>query len=76
MTDIPSIVAMFENIDVYGRNPLSVERWLPQTRLSDSMTNKFKVLRYLQGLTIETNKFAFEVKVILGLETTFLVLES
>ena len=24
MTDNPSIVAMFENIDVYGRNPPSV----------------------------------------------------
>ena len=28
MTDNPSIVAMFENIDVYGRNPLSVNTFL------------------------------------------------
>ena len=36
-------------------------------------TNMVKVLRYSQGLDVETNNFAFEVKVILGLETTFLV---
>ena len=34
-------------------------------------TNRVKVLKYFQGLIIETNNFAFEVKVILGLETTF-----
>ena len=32
------------------------------------MTNRVKVRRYILGLTIETNDFAFEVKVILGLE--------
>ena len=31
-----------------------------------TLTNRIKV----QGLTIETNNFAFEVKVILGLEST------
>ena len=36
-------------------------------------TNRVKVSKYFQGLTVETNNFAFEVKVILGLETTFLV---
>ena len=34
------------------------------------ITDRDKVLRYLLGLTIETNNFAFEVKVILGLEST------
>ena len=33
------------------------------------MTNKVKVQKYFQGLTIETNNFAFQVKVILGLLT-------
>ena len=32
--------------------------------------NTVKVWKYLQGLTIETNNFAFEAKVILGLEST------
>ena len=32
-------------------------------------TNRVKVQRYFLGLTIETNKIAFEVKVILGLQT-------
>ena len=36
-------------------------------------TNRVKVSKYFQGLTVETNNFAFEVKVILGLKTTFLV---
>ena len=35
------------------------------------MTNRVKVLSFL-GLTSETNNFAFEVKVILGLESTSL----
>ena len=34
------------------------------------MTNRVKVLKCFQGLTIETNNFAFEVKVILGMERT------
>ena len=34
------------------------------------MTNMVKVRRYFYGLTIETNKFAFEVKVTLGLKST------
>ena len=34
------------------------------------MTNRVKVWKYFQGLTIETNNFASEVKVILGLEST------
>ena len=37
------------------------------------MANRVKVKKYFLGITIETNNFAFEVKVILGLETTFLV---
>ena len=36
------------------------------------MTNRVKVRRYILGLTIETNNFAFEVKVILGLDSTHL----
>ena len=32
-------------------------------------TNRVKFQRYFLGLTIETNKFVFEVKVILGLQT-------
>ena len=36
-------------------------------------TDRVKVSKYFQGLTVETNNFAFEVKVILGLKTTFLV---
>ena len=35
-----------------------------------SITNRIKVLKHLLGLIIETNNFAFEVKVILGLEST------
>ena len=34
------------------------------------MTNRGKIQKYFYGLTIETNNFAFEVKVILGLEST------
>ena len=37
----------------------------------DPMTNRVKVWKYVKGLTIETNNFAFEVKVILGLESTY-----
>ena len=33
------------------------------------MINRVKLLRYFYGLIIETNNFAFEVKVILGLLT-------
>ena len=33
-------------------------------------TNKGNLWKYFQGLTIETNNFAFEVKVILGLGST------
>ena len=35
------------------------------------MTNRGKVLKYFWGLSIETNNFAFEVKAILGLESTY-----
>ena len=35
------------------------------------MTNRVKVWKYFQGPTIETKNFAFEVKVILGLESTY-----
>ena len=34
------------------------------------MTNRVQVWLYILGLTIETNNFTFEVKVILGLEST------
>ena len=34
------------------------------------MTNRVKVLKSFHGLTIEINNFAFEVKFILGLEST------
>ena len=34
------------------------------------MTNRVKVWKYIQGLTIETNNFAFEVKFKLDLEST------
>ena len=34
------------------------------------MTNRDKVWKYSQGLTIETDNFDFDVKVILGLEST------
>ena len=34
------------------------------------MANSAKVKKYFQGLNIETNNFAFEVKVILGREST------
>ena len=36
------------------------------------MTNRVKVWKYVLGLTIDTSNFAFEVKVILGLEFTHL----
>ena len=36
------------------------------------MTNRVKVRKHFLGLSIETNNFAFEVKVILGLESTYL----
>ena len=36
------------------------------------MTNRVKVSKHFLGLSIETNNFAFEVKVILGLESTHL----
>ena len=34
------------------------------------MTNRVKVSRYIKGVTKETNIFAFEVKVTIGLEST------
>ena len=34
------------------------------------MTNRVKVLKYFQNLTIETKNFAFEFNFILGLEST------
>ena len=34
------------------------------------MTNRVKVWKYFQGLTIETNNYAFEVKFIPCLEST------
>ena len=34
------------------------------------MANRVKVKKYFLGITIETNNFAFEVKVILVLEST------
>ena len=36
------------------------------------MTNRVKVKKYFSGLIIATNNFAFEVKAILGLESTHL----
>ena len=36
------------------------------------MTSRVKVLKYFWGLLITTSKFPFEVKVILGLESTHL----
>ena len=36
------------------------------------LSNKVKVQIYFYGLTIEINNFDFEVKVILGLESTLL----
>ena len=36
----------------------------------DSITSRVKVWKYFYGLTIKTNNFAFEAKVILGLEST------
>ena len=36
------------------------------------MTNRVKVSKYFWGLIIATNNFAFEVKSILGLESTLL----
>ena len=35
------------------------------------MTNRVKVRKYSEGLTIKTGNFAFEVKVILGPESTY-----
>ena len=35
-------------------------------------TNRVKVKRYILGLTFETNNFAFEVKVLLGLQSNLL----
>ena len=35
------------------------------------MINRVRVWKYFQGLTIETNNFASEVKSILGLEITW-----
>ena len=37
-----------------------------------SLSNRIKVRIYFYGLTIELNNFAFEVKVILVLESTLL----
>ena len=34
------------------------------------MTNTIKFKRYFQGLAIDINNFAFEIKAILGLEVT------
>ena len=36
----------------------------------DPMTDRVKIERYLYGLTIDTNYFALEVKVILDQEST------
>ena len=36
------------------------------------MTNRVKVWKYFQGLTIETKNFAFEVNFIIGLESNLL----
>ena len=36
----------------------------------DPMANRVNVWKYVKGLTIETNNFAFEVKAILGFEST------
>ena len=36
------------------------------------MTNRVKVYEYFWGLIIATNKLAFEVKAILGMESTHL----
>ena len=38
----------------------------------DPLTNRVKVRIYFCGLTIEINNFAFQVKVIFGLESTLL----
>ena len=37
-----------------------------------TLANRIKVRIYFCGLTIEINNFAFEVKVTLGLKSTFL----
>ena len=37
--------------------------------LNDPMTNRVKVWKYFKGVTKETNIFAFEVKVKIGLES-------
>ena len=42
-----------------------------QIGLNGPMTNRAKVWKYFQGLTIDTNNYAFEVKVILSLESTY-----
>ena len=48
-----------------------MSRWLgTKIGLNGSMANRVKVLRYVQGLKIETNNFALEVKVILDLKST------
>ena len=39
--------------------------------LNDPMTNRVKVWRYFKGVTKETNIFAFEVKVTIGMESTW-----
>ena len=36
----------------------------------DSIASRAKVWKYCYGLTIKTNNFAFEAKVIRGLEST------
>ena len=38
----------------------------------DPISNRIKVGKYFWGLTIETNNFAFEAKVILGPESASL----
>ena len=41
--------------------------------LNGPLTIRVKVCKYFQGLTTETNNFAFEVKVDLSLNYTFMV---
>ena len=38
-----------------------------------SMNDRVKIRGYSYGLTIETTNFAFEIKIIIGLESTGLV---
>ena len=45
--------------------------WGAKIGLNGPNTNRVKVWKYFQGQTIETNNFAFEAKVILGLESTY-----